>query len=191
MLQGSVMFVYYCRNSFGGRDPRPPPSRRDRSSSAERNGDRDASAAGPNAPPSLLDLPKIPPPAGQEGGSDRNPHATDSHQGATGPRFQSPRGPPGPGKIIIRYPETMNKQYSRLLLLLFFFFSSSSPSPLLLLLLFLLWFLFFCCLLCLWSTKKSFLCPTSAYFLQYVSSCTSSLFLGFLSSHSPFPPPSY
>jgi hypothetical protein len=50
----------------------------------------------------LLDLPKIPPPAVQDG-SDRNPHATDSHQGPPGPRFQSPRGPPGPGKKYLSY----------------------------------------------------------------------------------------
>jgi hypothetical protein len=98
--RGALCFC--CRNSFSGRDPRPPPpSRRDRSSSAERTSDRDGAAAGPNAPPSLLDLPKIPPPAVQEGGSERKPHAPDSHQGPPGPRFQSPRGPPGPGKIMI------------------------------------------------------------------------------------------
>jgi len=93
-----IYFVLFHRSSFGGRDSRPPPpSRRDRSSSAERSSERDGSAVASNAPPSLLDLPKIPPPAVQEG-SDRNPHATESHQGTPGPRFQSPRGPPGPGK---------------------------------------------------------------------------------------------
>jgi hypothetical protein len=96
------VFVSYYRSSFGGRDSRPPPpSRRDRSSSAERSIDREGSASGPNAPPSLLDLPKIPPPAVQEGGSDRKPHATDSHQGPPGPRFQGTRAPPGPGKMMI------------------------------------------------------------------------------------------
>lgn len=94
-----ICFVLFRRSSFGGRDSRPPPpSRRDRSSSAERSSERDGSAVASNAPPSLLDLPKIPPPAVGEGCSDRNPHATESHQGPPGPRFQSPRGPPGPGK---------------------------------------------------------------------------------------------
>lgn len=93
-----ISFVLFHRSSFGGRDSRPPPpSRRDRSSSAERSSERDGSAVASIVPPSLLDLPKIPPPAVQEA-SDRNPHATESHQGPLGPRFQSPRGPPGPGK---------------------------------------------------------------------------------------------
>lgn len=97
---GSVLGVLYYRNSFGGRDSRPPPpSRRDRSSSAERSSVREGPASGPGAPPSLLDLPKIPPPAIQEGGSDnRKSHGTDGHQGPPGQRFQGPRGPPGPGK---------------------------------------------------------------------------------------------
>lgn len=95
-----IGFVLYCRNSFCGRDSRPPPlSRRDRSSSAEQSSEREGSASGPNAPPSLLDLPKIPPPAIQEGGSDnRKSHGTEGHQGPPGPRFQGARGPPGPGK---------------------------------------------------------------------------------------------
>jgi len=91
--------MFYCRSSFSGRDSRQPlPSRRDRSSSPERSSEREGSASGPNAPPSLLDLPKIPPPGIQEGGSDRKPHGTEGHQGPHGPRFQSPRGPPGQGK---------------------------------------------------------------------------------------------